>query len=71
MMYRALWADGREVLFRAPDEEQARLRATVWRRDEDPMFDNDIPANPTHVEQVHSRGPAGLILSGWVPGMEE
>lgn len=70
-MYRAVWGDGREVVFRASDEEQARLNATVWRRDTDTMFDHDVPPSPTHVEQVHSKGPLGLILAGWAPGMEE
>lgn len=70
MIYRATWADGRQLLLRAPDEEQARLRSINWRKDEDPMFDGDVSEKPGRIIQIQSRGPVGILLAGWMPDSE-
>lgn len=70
MIYRALWTDGRKMLLRTSDEEQARQRATDWRKNEDPMFDGDVSEKPVSITMVPSRGPVSVLLVGWMPGAE-
>jgi hypothetical protein len=70
MIYRATWLDGRQAVLRAPDEEQARLRAVAWRKEDDSLYDGDVPDLPHSITQIQSRGPVGVLLTGWAPNSE-
>lgn len=64
MIYKAIWADGRELVLRASDEEQARKEAAVFRT-KDPLFDFDVSQTPISVVHVQAKGPAEVITAGW------
>jgi hypothetical protein len=70
VIYIATWADGRQLVVRAPDEDQARMRSKRWREEDDPMYDGDVSAAPSHLRAVNSRGPVGALLAGWNPAAD-
>lgn len=64
MIYRASWEDGRQVILRAADEEQARQRAFAFRQN-DSLQDPHVPNAPSAIEMIPSRGATGVLLAGW------
>lgn len=71
MIYIATWPDGRQVVLRADNEEQARLRAKDWREEDDPMYDGDVKPSPSFIRHLTTRGTLGVLLAGWSPAAEQ
>lgn len=69
MIYQVLWQDGRQLLIRANDEENARQQALEWRL-YDPLREKDVPVKPVFVTHVVSRGRSEIIQAGWAPARD-
>lgn len=69
MIYRATWQDGRQLIFRADDENDARESAGGWRVFE-PFNDQDINPEVFRLEYLEPEGKAENLLSGWTPYQE-